>query len=300
MPNIIKKTEKTNIILQSFLCKIISEDSDVIKKSELNHLLKYVDYNKLPDRVIADNDYMHDMILWESMDRMKIVRIIARNANTIKYIDLSKYNYKIREVKNMLRIRPFLIDRLNFNLNTICHKDAFELLTIGIDEISEKINIRNFNFTSKESYEIIAFNDFEQTIVEQFNLKKLKDYHVADILIYTGIKYLNMVDINVLTARRWVEVLRERKELFEFCNLEKFKESDIYNSVELICLFPNENIDFIIKDRDFKQELSAFGWQKLIIAKPDEYVNCCCYWKLNDANWRNITFQHPNLIAYKP
>lgn len=293
------KNEKSNIIIQAFLSKIISDEWSEMNQNELYHLCQYVDYNKIPDRTIADNELLHHMIPWHNLDRMKIVRIVARNIKITDFIDLSSYNYTIREVRNMLKMRPTLLDKLNIDLDVIRHEDAFSLLTIGAEEISNKIDIKKYDFTAKETYEIIEFNSFLDNVVREFDLNKLKDYHICNIIIKTGDEFFDILDLKKLTARKWLEILNVRPELFRYCDLSKFKQSDIYNSVELICLFPNEDLDFLIKDRDYIEELSALGWEKLIISKPNEFIDICCCWKFNETNWKNITNYHPQLIAYK-
>lgn len=293
------KNEKSNIIIQSHLSKIITDGWNELNQQELRHLCQYVNYEKIPDRTIADNEFLHSMIPWENLDRMKIMRIVARNIKTADYIDLSSYDYTIREIKSMLKIRPHLLDKLKIDLETIGHEDAFLLLTIGAEEISNRIDIKKYDFTAKEIYEIIEFNNFYDRIVREFDLSKLKDYHVCNIIINTGDEFFDILDLKKLTARKWLDILQIRPELLKYCDLNKFKQSDIYNSVELICLFPYENLDFLIKDRNYIDELSALGWEKLIIAKPNEFIDICCYWKFNETNWKNITNYHPQLMAYK-
>jgi hypothetical protein len=293
------KNEKSNIIIQALLSKIISDEWNELNQKELYHLCQYVNYEKIPDRTIADNELLHAMIPWENLDRMKLVRIVARNLKVADFIDLSSYNYKIKEVKNMLKIRPNLLDKLKIDLESIEHEDAFSLLTIGAEEISNKIDIKKYDFTAKEIYEIIEFNNFYDRIVREFSLIKLKDYHICNIIINTGDEFFDILDLRKLTARKWLDILQVRPLLFDYCDLEKFKQSDIYNSVELICLFPYENLDFLIKDRNYVDELSALGWEKLIIVKPNEFIDICCYWKFNETNWKNITNYHPQLIVYK-
>jgi len=293
------KTQKTNIIVQAFLSKIISDEWVELNSEELRHLCQYVDFNKIPDRTIADNEVMHDMIPWESFDRMKIIRVVARNVRIADYVDLSKYNYTIREAREMLRIRPHLIDKINIDLEKMNHEEAFCLLTIGAEELSEKVDVSKYEFTAKEKFEIIEFNEFADGVIRSFDLSNLKDYHVCDMIINTGDIYFQSLDLNKLTARKWIEILENRPELLCYCNFLKFIQSDIYNSVELICLFPDENFDYLIKERNYKEELSAFGWEKLIINKPGKYINECCFWKLNETNWKNIVNVHPQLITYK-
>jgi len=298
------KIEKTNIILQSIMAKIISFDWEQLKENEIHHLLKFVDYEKIPERVLTDisqtfNEEIYSKIIWENMDRMKIVRLVARNEKISKYVDLSKYNYTIKEIKQTLKIRPNLIDKFKIDFENLNLDDAFSFLTIGIEDLLEKIDVTKYFFSPKETYEIIESNGFSEKTITTLNTKDLMDYHICDIIINTGDLYFYILDLKKLTARKWLKILIERPNLLYYCDLEKFKKSDIYNSVELVCLFPNEDLDYLIKERDFRSELSALGWEKLIINKPSEYVDLCCYWKFNETNWKNIIRYHPNLAIYK-
>lgn len=294
-----KKNEKINIIVNSFLPKIIIDEWKEINYDELEHICQYIDYDKIPDRVIADNEKLQKIISWHEVDRMKVIRIVARNENAVKFVDLSSYGYTIREAANMLRIRPHLIKNINIDLLKINHSEAFILLSIGDKDLSAKIDVKKYDFTAKEVYEIIEFNNFSESIMEEIDLKKLKDYHICDIIINTGNIYFDILDLKKLTARKWLDILQIRPELFYRCDLEKFEQSDIYNSVELINLFAYEDLDFLIEGRDYKKELSALGWEKLLIVKPDKYANICCYNKFNESNWKTILEAHPFLISYK-
>ena len=293
------KNEKTNIIIQALLPQILSDSWKELNEDELFHICKYVDYNKIPDRVIADSEILQGFICWDNLDKMKIIRIVARNESVLRFVDLSKYKYTIKEIKAMLKIRPHLINEFNINFGAISHDDAFYLLTIGVKEISERVNMRNYDFTAKEIYKIIEHNYFEESIVDNFDLKKLKDYHVCQMIINTGEAYFDRMNLKILTARKWIEILQVRPELLQHCDLNKFIQGDIFNSVELICLFEQEDFDFLIKDRNCQDELSPLGWEKLMISKPEEYADICCYWKLNESNWKNILTIHPYLEKYK-
>jgi hypothetical protein len=231
---------------------------------------------------------------------MKIVRLIARNERILKFVDLVKYNYSIKEITHLLRIRPFLLGKMNIDLEKITKEDAFMLLTIGAKEISSLINIKKYVFTVKEKYEIIKFNNFIAKIVNSFDLKDLKDYHICDIVINTGKKYFHLLDLKILTARKWLEILEYRPELLIYCDLNKFKQSDIFNSVELVCLFPSKKLDHLIKERNYQDLLSPLGWKILLLNKPDEYISDCCFFKLNETDWKNITSVHPHLVPFNP
>ena len=293
------KNEKTNTIVQSFIAKIISEEWVELSENELRNLCQYADYNKIPDRIISNNEELHDMIPWERVDRMKIIRVVARNIKIINFVDLSKYNYTIKEARSFLKIHPHLIDKIGIDFEKIKKAEAFSLLTVGLEEISEKIDVKKYDFNASETYDIIKANNFKEHIIGRISLINLEDYHICGIIINTGDKHFDILNLNKLTTKKWVEILQNRPELLYYCDLKMFLKSDIYNSVELICIFPNEDFDYLIKDRNYKEELSPLGWEKLLMSKPDIYSDICCFEKLNETAWKNILEFCPSLINYK-
>lgn len=295
MANIIKKSEKNKLIVQSFIDRIISNEWEEPTHPELCHICKFVDYDKIPDRVIADNEFLYDIIPWDKVDRMKVLRLVARGSNVINFVDLSKYNYTIREVRNTIKIRPNIIHSLNIDLTKLNQRDVFIALTIGLPQITNCINTHNYKFTPKEVYEIIEANNFPSKLTRSFDLSKLQDYHISDIIINTGYEFLDVLNINKLTARKWLDILHVRTDFIDLCNLEKFKESDIYNSVELICMFPDRDFNFLIKNRNYKDDVSPFGWYKLLMSRPHDFLEICSFDKLNKSYWLDILRHHPYL-----
>ena len=278
---------------------MISEEWFEFEEDVLRHMCKHVNFDKISDRIISDNEKIHKIIPWETIDRMKIVRLVARNIKIVDFVSLINYNYTISEIKEMLKIHPQIIELLSFDFKNINREDAFILLTIGNWKLFKMIDMEKYNFTPKEVYEIIESSEFNENVMRNIDLSDLKDYHISDIIIHTGVSFLDILDLKKLTARKWIEILQNRPEMVNYCDFEKFKESDIYNSVEIVCLFPNENLDFLITDRNYKEELSSFGWERLLISKPDEYDDKCCFWKFNETNWKNIISHHPDLAVHK-
>ena len=233
---------------------------------------------------------------------MKVVRIIARNPNALNFIDLATYNYDISEVNKAIKIYPELADIININTSNLNRKDAVNILNTGNKELSSNVDIKKYNFTSKEIYEFIKKSEFDENFIELSDFENMKDYQICETIMMTGTKYINQLQLDKLTARKWLEILKDDISLLEYCDLNKFIKSNIFNSVELVCLTKqddSQNLHFLIKDRNYKKELSALGWERLIINFPKEYIDECCYWKLNESSWSNILFFHPNLSSYK-
>ena len=51
---------------------------------------------------------------------------------------------------------------------------------------------------------IIQGYGYDRKIIEQVNYKSLKGYQVAEILIYTGMRDIDLLDISTLTNIDWI------------------------------------------------------------------------------------------------
>lgn len=285
--------ENTKIILSN----IILNEWNNLSIDELMALCQTTDCNLIPDRIIADNEEIHSIIDWCQMDRMKIIRLVIRNINILKFVDLSKYNYTTEEAKYLLKTYPEVISHLNINLKEANKKDVYEILLLGVTDVVDKIDINKYSFNFIEIFEIIKAFNYNDFIMKQINLDELKDYQMVDIILNADEKYIEILNLDKLTAKKWLEILEKKPELLKYCDKNKFKQSDIFNSVELICLFKDEYLNYLIKDRDYKEELSAYGWEMLLICKPDDFIDLCCMEKLNNSTWKTILFHQPQLVA---
>jgi len=46
--------------------------------------------------------------------------------------------------------------------------------------------------------------------------------------------------------------------------------------------------------------ISPFGWEKLLIEKPEKFLAHCNFNKLDENNWKYILKEHPEFHVYKP
>lgn len=295
-----KNNNKIKLIVNSFLAYILEDDWSILNYGSLKHLVHNADYGLIPDSIIANNEEVYNNVEWERIGRMKLLRIISRNPSIIDSIDLDDYNFTIEESKYLLKAYPAMLDKLKIDLKNINKKEAYILLTLGVEEFLPKVEIEKYKFTSKESYEILKASQFDRYVFDKIRIEFLKDYHIADIIKYTGQKYIEELNFQKLTQKKWCEILEIHPNLLNYCELNKFKTGDIFNTVKLVSLYDDLNLSYLIKERkNYKDELSALGWEKLIISKPDDFIDECVCWKLNDNNWNKIISHHPKLIAYK-
>jgi len=285
-----------SISTEALITDIFCWEWEKLPRSMLKHLAKSVDFNIVPDRVISDNEKVRKVIDWDRVDRMKMIRIIIRcldnNTDVISEINLKKYNYKIKELIHLLKRRPRYIEHFSIDLDKITTSDAATLLSLGDSYILSKVNILKYKFNFKESMNIIRGYKFDRDIIKSVNYRSLKGYQISEILIKTGRKNLDLFSIEILTNIDWINLLELRPEMLDICNIKKFTTGDIFYSIKLCCMFDSPDLSYLVFDRNM-DDITPFGWEKLIIEKPEKFLAHCNFSKLEDKNWRNIVKEHP-------
>lgn len=265
---------------------------------ELNHFLSTPLCNCIPDGYLADNEDWHPKIDWNVLEKMKLIRVATRNTNVLHYADLKSRDYKVKDVYNLLKVDYTKFDLFNFDIENLSHEDAYALLCLGKQVFREKINISKYNFSFLEMRDIIRSFDYEREIILDLNYKELKSYQVAEILSMTGEDNLDLFDLDILTTLDWLDLLNYQPGFIKYCDFEKFKKGDTYNLIQLVILFIEPDLTYLMDDIDLKT-ISALGWEKLLIARPDKFLDKCDFSKLNNSNWKEIISHNPDLAAYK-
>ena len=194
----------------------------------------------------------------------------------------------------MLKISPELSDDFKVDYENLSRKDAYVLFELGHYMFFERIDASKYNFDFIETFDIIEGHKFERRVLKKFDLNILRDYHLAEIVVETGDENLDLIDINKITPYYWLEVLRNKPNLLKYCNLELFKKKDIYYSIQLVKIFKDDNLFYLIEDRNYKKEISTFGWEELILTFP-EWIDKCNVEKLDERSWKRILKKHPTL-----
>lgn len=293
-------SDKIKFLVNSFSVYFLEGTWEMLNYGTLKHLIRNCDCNLIQDSIISDNQDVYENINWGAMNRMKILRIISRNPGVIKFIDLNKYKFSIEEAKYLLVSRPDLFEVMGFDIERINQKEAYILLSTGVKEFYMRINIKKFVFTPKESYDILEASGFIEHVFNQLNTASFNDYYIADIIKNTGKKYIKRLDLKKLTPKKWNEIFFIFPIFIEFCDLKKYQESDIFYTAQLIFIFQSPELVYLIRERkNYKDEISALGWEKLIIGQPNEFIDECVFEKLNGGNWKRILYYHPELAVYK-
>ena len=296
-----KKNEKKNIILESLIKNFIEGDWSVLNKTTLIHLLNNTELENISDSVIASNEIIYQNINFDNISKEKLIRIITRNIEIAENINIKDKHFTINDIKFFLKAYPDMIDVFKINLKTISKKEAYILLKLNVERYFEEINIKKYDFNAIENYGILKSANFKEKVFHMLNTDKLKNYHIVDIVKHTGEQYIKYIDLKKLTPRKWCDLLVYQPNLLKYCDINVFKKGDIFNIIQLIEIYEKPNFSYLIKEiKNYKELISPLGWEKLIISKPEDFINECLCYKLNENNWKKILAYYPELIVYKP
>jgi len=290
----------TNIITEALLVDLINTQWEIFDKDELIHVMGIPDYDKIEDRIIVNSKEVRDGVQWGRVDRMNMIRIAVglfdRGEDLPETLNLSKFNYQVKEVFYVLDRRPEYADVLKIDLDNLKIYESHMLLSMGKDFFFNRIPIEKYRFNYKEYIDIIRAYDYEEKILNRIDINKLKGHNISEIL--KGESYVKYFDLKKLTPIDWIDLLEERPELLKYCNIDVFMKKDIYYLIQLVVLFYEPDMTNLIFKRDMS-EISPLGWEKLLIYNPDRFIDECDFSCLNELNWANIKKFKPDLLVFK-
>lgn len=291
--------QERSIILHSLLADFFCKNFLELTEKEMKHINKHVDYDSMPDRTLSDNIQLHPYINWNRISKMKAIRLVSKNFDLTKYINLKKYDYRIKEIFWFIKSDyTRLFEFFNFDLSKCSQEDVYLLLCLGEEYFEQRINLEDFKFSFIESMDIIRAYNYRKDIILRLQYDKLKSYQYTEILSNTGEESADLFDLEELSTINWLELLNHQPDFLYMCDFEKFKRGDLFNLVQLVILFEKPDLSYLIDEID-KDEISAFGWEKLLICSPERFTDMCDFRKLNEDNWSRIARYRPELIPYK-
>lgn len=295
-----KKEQKIKSNKEYFTTFFIEGDWSNFDHDTFVGLVKNADYSMMPDNIIAENEIVYENIEWERVEKYKILRLITRNPKIIDFFDIGKLNFKIKELKYFLLSNSNFVHKLGIDLQKINKKECFELLLLGNDSLWGGLDMDRFSFTPQEQYQILKAYGFNETVFKNIKKENLSDYHIGKILENTGDKYIKELKIEKITAKKWCEILQKVPTLVHYCNISLFESGDIFNVIKLVEIFKGKRFVQVVKNRgDYKEGVSALGWEKLLVSGNGEFDGDCDFFKLNNKNWEYILKHRPELKKHK-
>lgn len=287
------------IIANSIINNIFCTEWDTLSNEELKHVCSVLDYPSLEDRYICDNEALYPYIHWDKLDKMQAIRIVSRNKSLLSKINLKKYTYKVKDIFFLLQNDYTLIFKFfNFDFKNLSQEDAYAIFCLGKKEFLDLIDISKYNFGFIEMMDIIRAYEYKREVIEKLKYTSLKNYQVTEIFINTGEECLDLFDLEILSTLNWLDLLPQQPEFIYHCDFEKFINGDPFNLVQLVVLFDKPDLTYLIDKIDIR-DITAFGWEKLLIYKSDKFIDLCDFSKLNEGNWSEISSVKPELLVYK-
>lgn len=278
---------------------LFSSDWELFTHEELIHMCDILDYPNIQDRYLCDIPELYPYIKWERLEKMQAIRIVTRHPELLDRIDLKKYTYKIKEIWYFVQIdHTRLFTYFDFDFKFLTKEDAYFLLCLGKEDFLSLIDLQAHSFNHIEVLHIIKAYDCRREVILNMDYKQLNSSQITDIIIETGEDLLDLFALDKLTTLNWLELLAYRPEFLEKCDFNKFINGDPFNLVQLVTMFKNPDLFFLIKEIN-TNEITAFGWEKLLIYHPDKAVEICDFKKLRENNWIEILKENPHLEMHK-
>ncbi len=293
-----KNKEIKDIISTALINRTLIFDLEKLTSDQISFLAKKADINRIPDDLLCLCEELHPVIDWSKFDKFKIIRMISRNKNIAKFVDLKSYNFSIKELIPCLKINPQFIHDFNLRVEDFTKNDIVDLLKTGCEYFIETIEFNSEIFTSTEAFLIVRSFDFNPAFMEKLKIfeKKLNSQYLREIIIKTGVEFIDKIDLTILEPVDWIAILKSNKNLLSYCNHDIFKRGDVFFLIEFILLFP-EFKEWINETN--KVKITSLGWEKLLVKFGDEMVDLCDFSIITEVSWCKIKNEQPNLIVHK-
>lgn len=266
-------------------------DSKYLPEPLFNVLSKFINPNFIDDKSLLSNERIKNHIDWDKLDKLKLIRLIVRDKYVLERLDLNKHDFTLRDLIPVFIMHPDLIEYFEIDYDSLSAIDAINLLKINTVFVS-KIDLGKYRYSKNEIVQILEnFHNYPE-IIANLNIENLDHYAIRTLILKSGEKYIKKLDLNKLKALDWLEILKKKPELIEYCDVDIFQTGDCFLLTKLVQLLPE--LYFLIEKN--KEKISALGWETLLIFDHEKYSKYCNFDLLSKKNWENITAYHPSLI----
>jgi hypothetical protein len=281
---------KIKLINQGFFNYAITFGEEMLSEDVLAYLVKKVDFKNVPVGTIIKNYKLLSVIHKSNISSEEIINIIYYNPDSINYIQIDNFKFNTKELIGLFVAHPELIDFFNIDFNDLNFKQFLNLYSLK-EDFKYKFDIKNYHQTTDDvKYGIKNFIN-KKYVIDILDLSKINIYEMRDLIIKYGEEYIKKIDIKKLKPLDWFEIVKKRKELFKYLDIEILKNGDGYLLAKLITIYPE--LDYLAEEN--KDVFGALAWETLIIHNPDKYYKMADIDKLRDKNWTVIIKHHPQL-----
>jgi hypothetical protein len=265
-------------------------DSRILPEPIFKILSKFINPNFIDDKSLLSNDRIKNHIDWDALDKMKLIRLIVRDKYVLERLDLNKHNFTLRDLIPIFIVHPDLMEYFDIDYSSLSAIDAIKLLEINNNFIS-KIDLGKYTYSKSEIGKILESFHKSPEIIKMLNLNTLDHYAIRTLLVKSGDKYIDKLDLTKLKSLDWIDILRVKPELINHCDMSIFQTGDCYLLAKIVQIFPH--LDYLIEEN--REKISSLGWESLIIYDVERFSKYCSFESLTKKNWESIIKHHPGL-----
>lgn len=237
-------------------------------------LINFIDLSNINDREFFINDRIKKFVNYNKINKKQLIRLATRDPDILNKVNLDKHKFKIKELEYFLKKYPEYLSDFQLDLKSITGDELLILISINISYATET-NFNNIKFNKYHITELIK-NYYHRDIVINKILElndALDNFQIRHLILQTGEKYLQRLNLQKLNELDWYTILVNRPELFMYCDVSIFEQNDCYLLTKLAKYIPQiEN--YVIKN---KEKISNLGWENLLKLDFEKYYPYCCF-----------------------
>lgn len=280
----------------------INKYLNAFSEAEIISLCKHADPDVFNDISVADNITVQENFRWEKVRPKRLSRMMARAIDLgfmhlLDRINLSGMKIPIRDLRSLLRRLPEIVERFNIDLKKVSDTEAHMLLELGKPYFMENINVRDRKFTISQQFDICRAYDFQRSALSLFNCKNFDGFQTKEIAKHTADENIDLVDMNNMKLVDWLDLLIDQPDMYKHCNILNYKNDPISHLISMAVMSNDDQVYSLVKSKDL-DEVSPFGWEKLMSHRPEMFKDVCDYRKMDALNKRNVLASHPKLTEF--
>lgn len=267
---------------------------------ELISLCDNADPDIFTDISISDNVIVRQNLRWDKVRPKRLSRMMARAIDLgfidlLNQIDTKVMKIKVYDLRFLLGRKPEMIERFNIDLKTITNTEAHMLLELGKEYFLERIDIKGRQFSTSQQFGICKAYNYSRHVMLLFNCKLFDGFQTKEIIKTSGHDNVDLLNIKNMKLLDWLDLLSFRPDTYQYCEPDMFKNDLVSLLISLAVVSDDDRVYSIIKGKDL-DEVSPFGWERLMSHRPLMFESVCDYKKLDALNKRNVIAMNPHLV----
>lgn len=264
--------------IHNAICHFTLFNIKEIEDSFFEKLINFIDLSNINDREFLNNERLKKYVDYEKINKKQLIRLATRDPDILNKINLKKFKFKIKELEYFFKMWPEFVDFFDFDLKKLTGDELIILLDLNIKYASE-IDFKSIQFNKYHITELIK-NYYHREIVIN-KLLEIDDifdnFQIRHLILQTGNKHLSKLKLDKLNELDWYNILTNRPDMFNFCDISIFEKNDCYLLTKLAKYIPQIEY-YVLKN---KEKITNLGWENLLKLDFEKYYPHCCFDCLN-------------------